>query len=255
MIGPSFAYEYDFYECWLGENHTDNIEKKFGPIISYIKYRRAGEDNTWDEYRWTQYGVNPMGDPEMPLFTQEPLIFNNVVFDVDTTKITVNANEPGSKICVTGIGTESTYLRRTGTNQLTAKSLPDKFSVCITKQGFKPWHYVFQRMADGSIAYTEVESLNQYFSENMGLLKESYGKFELAYGAPLGFYITTSVNAKNSAKLIISKVTGEASKTVTIQNGIKITTHVPYFLPYPSGMYTISLIVDGQISDTWKVYV
>lgn len=59
--------------------------KNFGRIVSLAKMSRMGlvfNNPTAYTERWLHYAVNPMGDPEMPLFTDYPQLFSSATVTI-----------------------------------------------------------------------------------------------------------------------------------------------------------------------------
>ena len=67
--GGSIEYEREFYK------HLFNIDpyyRTFGDVVKSSKMALASRCNNYNMMRWIQLGLNPIGDPEMPIYILKP---------------------------------------------------------------------------------------------------------------------------------------------------------------------------------------
>ena len=115
-------------------------------------------------YRWLLFFVNPMGDPEMPIFTTTPLSFNNVVVTNTNGVISANTNLSGCRICITKKNDNSLFLLAEDTNAYTSPTLTTGlYNVCITKPGYIPY---IVRVGINQDIYVQ----NETFATNVGII-------------------------------------------------------------------------------------
>ena len=82
VYGSSLGYDAAFYDKLFSDKLTN---KNFGRVCTLAKLSKFGSANitkhnkysNWNIHRWVHYGINPVGDPEMPVFTQTPRSFDN----------------------------------------------------------------------------------------------------------------------------------------------------------------------------------
>lgn len=87
--GSSFLYDAYFYDqLFKGIPASDNY--KFAAVTSTTKQRLVNSSNYYGSYRWLQYTLNAIGDPEMPIYTDNPLSFINPTISQSGTDIIVN---------------------------------------------------------------------------------------------------------------------------------------------------------------------
>lgn len=132
-------------------------EKSFGEIVRQTKENIMPHcSNYTTPYRWLLFGLNPIGDPEMPIFTDTPQKFTNVTMSFANGTLTVNSGVNNCKICVASANDmgDSYYDVRTGMSA-TFTNLTDEYSICITKTGYVP--YVAKC---GNTVYMQNESIN-----------------------------------------------------------------------------------------------
>lgn len=118
----------------------------FGSVARQAKLDLAGEAGTWNNpYRWLQFSVNAMGDPEMPIYTQDPLTFTNVgIQKVGSSTVIVNTG--GVDSCTIAITSSSdygqTYLNvARNVSSYTFYHVPISFNICITHHNYTPLVY------------------------------------------------------------------------------------------------------------------
>lgn len=134
-IGPSLQYEAEFYKALLTSTITD---KNFGVIVATAKAAMASKCTSDGAMRWIQYGLNPIGDPEMPIFTNTPQSFTNVSVTRGATGLTVTTNVSGCRICVMDSNGGDYYNVLTNVQNATFANTPSNVSICVTKQGYIP---------------------------------------------------------------------------------------------------------------------
>lgn len=132
-VGMSAEYTEKFYENLFSESSRD---KHFGDIA-----RKGKEDmiNTcyYDNYfKWIQLGLNPIGDPEMPIFISTPKIFNSKLEKVENG-FELDCLTNGVKIAVKDNTTNTTFLFE-NISSINLSDLPETSRICLTKQNYIP---------------------------------------------------------------------------------------------------------------------
>ena len=141
----------------LYKNIILDPNKNYGEIVRQVKNSIVTGSNTYNiTYRWLLFGLNPIGDPEMPIFTKRPKKFMNVSISFSDGDLYINTGEDNCKICVasTNDNGASFYDVSTG-NSASFSNLNDDYSICITKQGYVP--YIARC---GNTVYIQNESIN-----------------------------------------------------------------------------------------------
>ncbi|MCM1347851.1 MAG: C25 family cysteine peptidase [Firmicutes bacterium] len=131
-IWPSLLYESYFYKYLFSKSSSN-----FATLSNLTKY--ALIQNTYSEkhYNYLQFGLNPVGDPEMQLFTSTPKVLGHDVISFSQDTLFVDAGEPDCRICVSNLHIDGGTLFDVRENIQTAtfNNLPQQFSICITKPG------------------------------------------------------------------------------------------------------------------------
>lgn len=139
-LGPSMKYEAAFYEKLFSSSLKD---KNFGLIAAAAKYSLINSCFSDTRYRWLQLSINPIGDPEMPIFTSTPKNFNmvNVSQSIGNRTISINTGIDSCTICLMSIDDAGLTYYQVQENVSSAEFPTPKCNVkyCITKQGYIPY--------------------------------------------------------------------------------------------------------------------
>lgn len=150
-FGPSLSYEKKFYQN-LFSNSTN---KSFGKIVAEAKYSMSGLSQFYNANRWVMFGLNPIGDSEMPIYTSTPTNFDNVAISNDANNIIVDAGVPGCNICLMSVNDMGTtyYEVRENVQSSVFNDVNTGVSICITKNNFIPY------IATSGVTYLQNETI------------------------------------------------------------------------------------------------
>ena len=207
-LGTSVITNIHLYRAIFSEPN-----KNFGEMVRKAKNSILPYCDTYDDtYRWLLFGLNPIGDPEMPIYTRRPKKFTNVYVSFSNGSLSINTGVDDCKICVASandIGA-SYYDVRTG-NSASYSNLTDEYSICITKQGYVPY-----LAKCGNTVYLQNESFNtdyevfssQTFAGSNVTTDKPNGPVEVNKGNTIingtnGVTINDSFEVKNGASLEI----------------------------------------------------
>lgn len=137
-LGPSLQYEAQFYKNLFSTTIKD---KNFGAIVAAAKASKISSSMNNDPFRWIQFGLNPIGDPEMPIYTAKPLQFSDVTITTENNGIKVNTAVDGCNICVMSTADNGTsyYNVQKNVKEANFSNIGGNVSVCITKQNYIPY--------------------------------------------------------------------------------------------------------------------
>lgn len=137
-LGPSLQYEAQFYKSLFS---TSIENKNYGAIVAAAKVAMISQCAYNGSHRWVQFGLNPIGDPEMPIYTSNPLMFSKATVKTEGNGITVNSAVDGCNICVMSTADEgaSYYSVQKNVREATFANINGEVSVCITKQNYVPY--------------------------------------------------------------------------------------------------------------------
>lgn len=246
-LGPSLLYEANFYDKLFW---THFREKNYGMLVASAKASMISPSLREESgCRWIQFGLNPVGDPEMPIFTTTPKTFDNVDFSWTDNVLNIRTAVDECRICIMSAGDNGESYYKVW-NKLDAISiddneLPKNYYICITCQGYIPYF----RTSD-SLPYKPGEFEIIGPSKPIGPLG---GIMSLSHETGTGTAsITTTVNeTASSANLVMRDINGSVYKTLPV--AIDESTNVIDISSLRAGLYIISLYVDGSLADSCEM--
>ena len=124
------------YHCLLS-----NKDKQFGRAIYDTQNAIAGLLATSSYLKGMHMSLNPMGDPEMSIYTSEPLHFTNVELDFSNGILNVSTAVDSCRICVSSAldGGTNNYEVANNCNNYSFSGIEDDCIVCVSKPGYIPF--------------------------------------------------------------------------------------------------------------------
>ena len=137
LLTGSYSYEKEFYKSLF---HKSQRFHNYAEIVAAAKMQivnSCGNDNL---DRWVQLGLNPVGDPEMPIYTQTPIEFDSCAMSFIDSSITINPGTDSCTICVMSTGDDgaSYYDVRNYVDTAVFPNINQEVTVCITKHNYVP---------------------------------------------------------------------------------------------------------------------
>ena len=141
-LGPSFAYNANFLNKLLSENEEGEW-KNFGAISTMTKTDYIYTGNNGGAYQYLLYAINPIGDPELPLYSSDPIEFDKVRIYRFGRELTINTGGvENSRICVTDLDLSMGFQELMENKSFhTFSDIPESFQVTITAPGYRPYIY------------------------------------------------------------------------------------------------------------------
>ena len=133
----SYSYEAEFYKKIF--NNTKRFHN-YAEIVAIAKMQKISSCGSNNANRWLQLGLNPLGDPEMPIYTQTPIEFASCAISFIESGIAVSTGTDSCTICV--MSTEdngaSYYDVRNYVSSAIFQGINQDVTVCITKHNYVP---------------------------------------------------------------------------------------------------------------------
>lgn len=136
-IGPSDRYTGNYYaELFANQGSTH-----FGDVVRRAKNHVI---NSHDErYTRTLFAsLNPIGDPETPIYTSTPNSFTNTYMEISGNTLNMRVSAPSATVCVMSLrdhGESFYHVGKTGnTGEWYSCQIPESSSIIITKEGYIP---------------------------------------------------------------------------------------------------------------------
>lgn len=236
--------------------------KNFGKVASLAKLQRIslifsdkqlidGETITAKDERWVQYGINPVGDPEMPLFTAEPMTFDNAKCTISMKPglissglsfvTTIDTGEDGCRVCITSEEDNGERFFKVYDNvrTVTCDGMLLDCIATITKQNFKPKQiYAYNKSAIGIDNGGKILSCDANSGSDRIMLS-----LQIPEGADDVKVVVSDyeLGSQNIQTLSKEDVTNSSNVSVSVTNAGIPKTHV------------VSLVVDGTVRDSINV--
>jgi len=138
-FGSSLRCNAEFY-FRLFNSVPNSDSYKFAAITSATKQHFFTESVGYGTMRWLQFSLNAIGCAEMPIYTEDPLQFTNVVISQNGSSITVNANTAGCTIAISSIDDGQSYfevVKNVSSHTFTNVDVPSY--ITITKHNYIPY--------------------------------------------------------------------------------------------------------------------
>lgn len=151
QFGSSLKYESDFYKK-LFSNYIES--NNFAVLVAATKATKISSCYGNNSMRWIQFGLNPIGDPEMPIWISEPKKFKNVSVSINESFVNFNSGQDQNRICIVDEGDhgEGYFNVFEDTTSAYVSDLPEESSICFTKPGYIPKQYKLNILQNKSIS-------------------------------------------------------------------------------------------------------
>lgn len=131
----------DVFNKQFYKNLLSGKDKRFGSAVMNMKKTFSSSYGYSKYYRWLYYTINPLGDPEMPVFVSIPKTINNPAILYTNGRLTVNTNLDDCNICISTKNTTGIdYYKVTSfNNYYSQNNLSGELTLSITKDGYIPY--------------------------------------------------------------------------------------------------------------------
>ena len=223
-FGVSSKYIAEFYKALFSNNIMD---KNFGVIATAAKIPFATISANSLYYRFIQFGLNPVGDAEMPIYTEKPIEFSrcHVNFSVPY-RLNVILGTDGCNICASSKeGAKQKYYKVfRNTDHATFENVHTDLTICVTKQNYVPKIINF-KFPTGKNSI--IQCSNDGHTLNV---------------------VTQLEESVSSANLKISSFIGKEENMITIiKNDEECQADIS---DLPKGIHHVSLFVNGKLVDS-----
>ncbi len=148
VLGPSFQFNAKFLE-YLYSDDINGQAKTFAGLTTMAKAVFSGNGTAAGAYWFLQYSLNAMGDPELPLYSRNPSIFDNVRIYNWENQLTVNTGGvKDCKICITSLDMDEGFQELAQGEIFTFFDVPESYQVTITKANYLPYTYKSRLTSD-----------------------------------------------------------------------------------------------------------
>lgn len=141
-LGPSYNYSSSFLKYIFGEE-AGSASPALGDVASRAKSDFIFSSSAGGAYYFLLYAINVMGDPELPILTENPSTFDNVRLYRLGDALTINTGGvQNCRICITSEDLSEGYQEMVeGLSHFTFEDIPEHFQVCITAPNYTPYRF------------------------------------------------------------------------------------------------------------------
>lgn len=168
-IGPSLWYDTYFLQYLLSGQPSD-APYHYGAVAAEAKrlFMDEANSNETNGYRYLQFAINPMGDPEMPIYTDTPSSFSNVTINPNNNNTAIQVSTggiPGCRIAVVSKDDNGeTYFEvADNVSSYTFTGINTACYVTVTKHNYCPYtttfHPITEIVGNSNLCGTEVYSV------------------------------------------------------------------------------------------------
>lgn len=251
-LGSSEQFDSKFYNTLLSPNV--NVPTSFATVATISKLRLAASLYTYGSMRWMYFGLNPVGDSEMPIYLNTPILFTDPTINRLESSISVNTGIPGCRICVMSIDDMGqTYYKVVNNTQHAVfdnVGSSVNISVCITKENYVPYLFnsIPEAYSNGTIMY---RSNNDCLPSNA--FSEISVPMILSCSRSNGsLQISTRLNNNTeSAYILLKNISGLREKKFKISpDSPTLSINLP---DQEKAVYIISLYVNNKLCESKRI--
>lgn len=138
FLSPSMTYEAEYYARLFS---TTLPTKHFASLVGEAKASLLSNCYSQNSFRWLQFSLNPIGDPEMPIYTGLPKLFSNLNHSLGKESLVINVNVENCRICLMSNNDNGDSFYKVLNNQsiFSFNTYPLKGNLCVTHQDYIPF--------------------------------------------------------------------------------------------------------------------
>ena len=255
-LGPSLQYEAEFYKN-LFMNDSD-ISHNFAKCATDAKLNKTADCFQYTPFRWLQFSLNPIGDPELPIYTTQPESIKEPKLDYSNGILTVAPVEDNTNITVTSLSDygESFYESvKNSSNEIDFPKIDFSVAISLTRPGYLPAMYVGTYTAAANNIPAKMVFSKLDHTKFLGRVPAtSYGG-SIEYVYSIGSEMKIGVLLDESSdynEIIVSDLMGnvKARRSLTQEEEIQTLS-----VEVEPGFHCVSLFTDGQFADQKKYLV
>lgn len=200
-------YESAFYKKLFSNSMED---KNFGKIAALAKSAMISSSSIYNAERWVQFGLNPIGDPEMPIYISAPKHFERIESMYSSGPVTIDVNHYEYNMCAMSADDDgaSYYKVDYCGHEIPLTDLPVNSTISITSQGYIPDIYRVCLIQGETISDNKVYDCDIVKIADTLTSQKSFGPVVIKSG-------TTTINASD---VIIDSITVEQGAELVINN-------------------------------------
>ena len=252
-MGPSFDYDKTFYETLFSNCNSYN---NFSKVVAVTKNNRLGAvyglDIISKNNLWIHYCLNPVGDAEVPIFTDVPKNQNEPIVSLNGSTLSVATDSQDCRVALSGAhdsGRQYFGVSKIGNVSFSGFDRSKDAYLCISRPGYRPllYYYGLVKSKEGT-SYKFIKCDSFPFSESKIL---PTGRIISCEHDGEKMAVTTTVS-EDFHNVEVRSLTSDGSITdrTSVNTGDENETVRLYVR---NGINVISLVADGEILDSVTV--
>lgn len=250
-FGPSFNYEKTFYQTLFSNCESYN---NFSKVVSITKKKNLGTvyglSMSEMNNRWVHFCLNPVGDAEVPIYTDVPKDQNEPVISLSGSTLEVSTESGECRITLTDANSYGKLyygMSEKGSASFIGFDKTKNAYLCICRPGYRPLLYYIHRLYEGtSCGFTKCNS----FPYTESSIRPTGKIISYEYDGEK-LTVTTSVSDDFQNVEVRSLTSGG---TLTDKSAVNIGDEAgTAILSVRNGVNIVSLIADGEILDSVTV--
>ncbi|MBD5195289.1 MAG: hypothetical protein HDS87_06165, partial [Bacteroidales bacterium] len=252
-LGPSLQYEKSYYLS-LFNNPYNNFSK----CVTEAKSSNSDFCKKYNPWRWLQFSLNPIGDPEFPIYTTRPEKLREPKLDYSNGILTVGAAEGNTTITVTSLSDsgESFYESVKNTsNEIDVPKIDFSVAISLTRPSYLPAMYVGTYTAASNNIPAKMVFSKLDHTKFLGRIPAISSRGSIEYVYSIGSEMKIGVLLDESSdynEIIVSDLMGnvKARRSLTQEEDIQTLS-----VEVEPGFHCVSLFTNGQFADQKKYLV
>lgn len=249
-LGASFSYDREFYSTLFSNVCPYN---NFSRVVAATKRKMANvlfnpRGNIKTDNYWVHFCLNPVGDAEVPIYTNFPLEQNEPTFSMisnDVLSVTVDNEE--CRIAISGASDSGKSFYGVSNRGSASFSGFDKRSmyVSISRPGYRPLLY-YGKLIDKDVPHYTFIKCDRYPYE--GVKAVPAGEIQSCTLNGNQVYVTTRIEGRHDnieIRISLSDGTYIDSSSVACENEVETNS-----LSVQSGVNVVTLVAEGEVLDS-----
>lgn len=175
--------------------------KSYGEAVRMAKNEMEPQCSEYNAERWIHYALNPLGDPEMPVYLSAPKTFNGIAYSLYNGKLILDACANDCRICVMDAnGGDTFYQVEEFDGWVEIDGVQPGYLVCVTRQDYIPWTATLSQTGNNEVYIQNTT----YTNDTTIVSKKAYIGSDVTSSQPNGPVTVQSGNTSIRAKESIS---------------------------------------------------
>ncbi len=243
--GPSYSHVAKYYDCLLQSKSKFN---NFGELVGMAKYILS--NNNFDiTSRWVQFGLNPIGDSELPIVTSQIQMIDRPSIVWSEGLLTITVNEKDCHLCVSSPKNLSIYKRSEGYGTHLFNDINSTVLICFTKRNCIPRLYRLSLTGKiGNPSAWSVEELTDIPYSDSCSPNTIGGIQDISLENEMVKICYEVLDKTNNVNIILTDKYG-----MQVENMSCGSDNNSVCIQRPdSGLYVVSLLQNGEVIDSKK---